>query len=62
MANETATSFECDLCHETFDKALPDEVADAEYVEVFGTERQPDDAIVCDDCWQRIDPRKQVQA
>lgn len=63
MANETATSFTCYLCWRTFDKYDDgNEKANAEYPEVFGVARQPDDGIVCDDCWQRIDPRKQARA
>ena len=61
--NETATHFTCDLCKQTFEKFDDgDAKADAEYPEVFGIERQPDDGIVCDDCWQKIDPRKLAQA
>ena len=63
MANETETSFTCDLCKKTFDKMpVGDAKAEAEYPEVFGVERSSDDGIVCDDCWQRIDPRKLAQA
>lgn len=50
--------FTCAICGETFakawTKAWTDEEAAAERLEVWGSPHEPDDRVVCEDCWQRM--------
>jgi hypothetical protein len=52
-------TFTCAMCGETFVKARSEEEAVAECFEVFGCTPATEECdVVCDDCWQSIDPRK----
>jgi NAD-dependent dihydropyrimidine dehydrogenase PreA subunit len=57
MTYRTGT-YECAVCHETFDydQSVSEEELAAETLEVFGVAHSPDDAVVCDDCYERIRP------
>jgi hypothetical protein len=50
--------FTCALCGIEFESDGPEAEAQAEAVEVFGAYDPEEDAVVCDDCWVRIDPRQ----
>lgn len=52
-------NFTCAICQGNFEKARSDEVALKEMTDIFGD--IPSDellAVVCDDCWEVINPRK----
>jgi hypothetical protein len=55
-------TYTCELCHQTFDSDWPDEEAAKECEALFGQVPMSDCAIVCDDCFQMIDPRKPENA
>ena len=50
--------YKCAMCEGVFTKGWTDEEAEKEAVENFGTMMAHDDdqAIVCDDCYQKIRP------
>lgn len=48
-------TFECALCHRTFETEWSDADAQAEYERAFGrTPTDEDDAVVCDDCYRGV--------
>ena len=60
------STFQCKMCKGVFEYARPEAEARAEYEEVFGAlgcsvadiDTPGETDVVCDDCWQKIDPRK----
>lgn len=54
---EVNEEYTCDMCKETFGKGRSDEEAIAEHTELFGTEDISDCAIVCDDCFNKLNER-----
>lgn len=54
-----AERYTCAMCHRTFEKFVTDAVANAEAEELWGVSNasdRPDFRVVCDDCWQNINP------
>ncbi len=48
--------YRCELCRGIFRKGWTDEDCITERIQNFGTQDIDDDAIVCDDCFQKIMP------
>jgi len=49
--------YQCARCHKVYIKGLTDEEAEKECMEIWdGTSEQIGGALVCDDCWQLINP------
>lgn len=48
--------FTCAMCGKTFKKARPDEEALAEARGIFGKIRPEECAVVCEDCYQLVNP------
>lgn len=46
--------YTCGMCKETFGKGWSDEEAIAEHTNLFGTKDITDCAIVCDDCFNKL--------
>lgn len=51
---DTPETFTCDRCHQTFDKGWSDAEAEAEAVEQFGEYAKLPRAVVCDDCYRKM--------
>ncbi len=49
-------TYTCARCHRTFETGWSDEEAMAECKANFGEMRKEELAIICDDCYKRIDP------
>lgn len=56
----SSKTFTCGLCSQTFLKGWSDEDADREYQHLFPEESAKQEAReqVCDDCFQKIAPRR----
>ncbi len=51
-------TFRCAMCGGEFEKGQSDEEAAAEFHGIFGKSLAVEDAaVVCDDCFKRIDPK-----
>ncbi len=52
--------FQCHMCGNVYEKVCTDEEAMKECEENFGKEmaNNADNAVICDDCYQKIDPKK----
>lgn len=50
--------YQCAICKEVFEKETPEELALEELKEYFGDISVNDCDIVCEDCWQKIKPKK----
>lgn len=55
-------TFICQLCEQTFEKGWSDKDAEAEKDALWGDVPLDDCGVVCDDCWQQINPFKVVSA
>lgn len=55
MVNPVTETFTCELCGRAFDKEWSDDEAQAEAAEAFGDVDEW--AVVCDDCYHRIQKR-----
>ena len=55
--------FKCEMCGEVYEKAWTDEEAMKECEDDFGVEmaNSEDNAIVCDDCYQKMLPSEHLQ-
>ena len=51
-------TYVCALCGGEFEKTTADDEAMAECREIFGAVEPEECDIVCDDCFQKIDPRR----
>ena len=52
-------TFICAICHETFEKGVTDEEANAEALDIWGVpnaSQTPGMALICDDCFNRRSP------
>jgi hypothetical protein len=49
--------YKCAICGNVYEKAYSDEEAMEECVELFGEMSGDDLLVVCDDCFEGIDPR-----
>jgi nitrate/TMAO reductase-like tetraheme cytochrome c subunit len=45
--------YECEVCHNVYEKGWTDEEAREEEADIFG-ENDHDSGIVCDDCFKKI--------
>lgn len=50
------SEYTCELCHETFERTRSDEDALAESRKLFGEVEMSELAIVCDDCFKKLEP------
>ncbi len=53
-AESTGPTYTCAVCKGTFVSDWSDEEAHQEQLEAFGRPYEPDDAVVCDDCYQKM--------
>ncbi len=53
-------SYTCALCKQTYTKAITDEEAMQETQQYWPETKQEECGVVCDDCWQKIRPDRQV--
>ncbi len=51
-----ADLFICEMCGQRFEKGRPDKEAMAETKEIYGRLLDTELAVVCDDCYRKIDP------
>ena len=58
----TQRNFKCAACAETFDMGRPDDVAEAEFAELFPGESLSEAELVCDDCWEAMGGREAAEA
>lgn len=62
MTDNTAplapNEYRCALCHQVYTKAWSDEEALAETAQYWPDVPQEELAVVCDECWQKIDPAR----
>jgi hypothetical protein len=61
MAGEEASppnEYTCAMCKGIFEKTWPDEEALAETRQYFGAVDVRDCAVVCDDCFQKVHPKR----
>lgn len=54
MAEPKKETYECEYCHGVFEFEWTEEEALAEMQETFGELPEEDQAIVCDDCYNKI--------
>ena len=62
IENLKPNEFICCMCHKVYEKAWTDEEAKKEAINNFGIELATQDyqCIVCDDCYTKIDPLKNL--
>ncbi len=53
-----SATFTCEICGGTFGKVCTDEEMMSEARKVFGDVKLEDCGVVCDDCFNQIDPRQ----
>lgn len=53
--------YRCAMCHKVYKKGWSDEEAMAETNSYWDGTKQEDCEVVCDDCWQKIHPMKNIE-
>lgn len=53
--------FKCVMCHKTFTSIISDEEALKESKEMWGANKRKDLVAVCDSCFQKIKPEKDIE-
>jgi len=54
-------TFTCEMCNKTYEKGWSEEESTKEMRESWGDLPQEHRSVVCDDCFQKIDPEKNLE-